>query len=150
MKISIISDGSQEYSLEKKLTALTVSVDGVAKTVGVYGIGAVENYECLYDFNGQKIIFQESLSPLTGEEIEISGMCEVEKEIRDAIEQVNKASEEAERASENLADLFEKHKNTDFILDCFYRGEEWKHKIQRIREASFLFDNEQLIKVLGI
>lgn len=69
----ITADGSTEYLLLNKLAELSVMVDGVAQTVGSYGLHDASDYDVLYDYNGQRIIWREDNKPSSGAAIAISG-----------------------------------------------------------------------------
>lgn len=71
-----VADGGTEIEITGKFSGISVSVNGTAQNVGVFGLDTAEMpsvYNCLYDFNGRKVIFDETTKPVSGATVSVSG-----------------------------------------------------------------------------
>jgi hypothetical protein len=71
-----VADGTTEIKISGRYSGVAVSVDSVQKNVGVFGLDTAEMpslYDCLYDFNGKRIVFDETTKPTSGATVSVSG-----------------------------------------------------------------------------
>ena len=62
-----------EYEIQEKYSDISVVVAGSAKTVGTNGIHSLDDYQCLYDYSGKRIVFSDTTKPTSGQSIVVSG-----------------------------------------------------------------------------
>lgn len=71
---SFTADGSQtDFELNGLYSGVTVTVAGTPQDVGAFGIHDAADYDCLYDYNGRKVLFRNDNKPTVGQSVEVTG-----------------------------------------------------------------------------
>lgn len=69
-----IADGSQLIvNIGQRYNGITITVNGVSKTVGIDNIDSADDFDCLYNFQEKFIRFKTSTKPSTGHAVVVSG-----------------------------------------------------------------------------
>lgn len=72
---TIVADGSQTTFLQMyRYSGITVTVDGIGKTVGIDNIDDPTSYDCLYNFQEKAVKFPDASKPTAGQEVVIDGL----------------------------------------------------------------------------